>query len=378
MRTGRAIREPDRRPARCLILSVLATAFHLAGCTEGPRSDGIDRRAPVDPLSQQQRGNAPGAASRSDPAKTVVGEHPSDPGRDRATNDQAQENLVSVRRLVYRVAFIVPQPFRGRRAVLPPLAGELMTDVSDRWIEGRFNGPAWPVPEGSAALVYRDLPGATVFDGTGQRRLGPGRLASWFEGRVDGRSRSFLSVRRDYGHNRVTTGPGELVCALLAEWSAQPRDNVMRRCVGSVLPPGFRLGPWRAELTAVVPMRAPEPEPTWNGRKRVSARPAPRKRSLMDPDEIATFLPRRRSRSGARQERDASLRFVNHTNTGVMVIVEGLPVGWVDPESEGVFGGFTRDRYRIGAVRPLGRLCLGPRTLSLPGRLVLGKPKSEP
>jgi hypothetical protein len=271
----------------------------------------------------------------------------------------------------------VPQPFRDRRAVLPPFAGELVMDVSDRWIEGRFNGPAWPVPEGSAALVYRDQPGAMVFDGAEQQLLGPGRLASWFEGRVEGRSKSFLSVRRDYGHNRTTTGPGELVCAFLAEWAAQPRDNVMHRCNGNVLPPGFRLGPWRAELTAVVPMKAPEPEPAWKARERVSAPPVPRSRSLIDPDEIATFLPLRRSRAPGAGRHDASLRFVNNTSTSVMVVVEGLPMGWVGSESEGVFGGLTPDHYRIGAVRPLGSLCHGPRTLSLPSSVVMGKPRGE-
>jgi len=275
----------------------------------------------------------------------------------------------------------VPQPFRDRRAVLPPIAGELVTDISDRSIEGRFSGPAWPVPEGSAALVLRDRPGAMVHDGTGPRLLGPGRLASWFEGRLDGRSKSFLSVRRDYGHNRTTTGPGEMLCALLAEWAAQPRDNVMRRCVGNVLPPGFRLGPWRAELTAVVPMNAPEPdEESWKPRGKQPARiQAPGNRPLMDPDEIAIFIPVRRQRSPRpARERDASLRFANNTSTSVMVIADGLPLGWVGSRSEQLFEGLTPDRYRIGAVRPLGRLCHGPRTLTLPGEIVMGKPRSDP
>jgi hypothetical protein len=366
------------------VILFLATAFYPAACAESRRSDPVELRLPPEDAGQARLDDKPALAQRDKPARSAPIKGTAAARRRPSAGDDGQQSLVPIRRLVYRATFVVPQPFRDRRSVLPPIAGELVTDISDQWIEGRFSGPAWPVPEGSAALVFRGRPGAMVYDGTGPRQLGSGRLASWFEGRLEGRSKSFLIVRREYGHNRTTTGPGDLLCALLAEWAAQPRDNVMRRCVGNVLPPGFRLGPWRAELTAVVPMSAPEPdEKSWKSRARLSAAPpppaAPGNRPIMDPDEVATFIPARRWRAARPdRERNASLRFANNTSTSVMVIADGLPLGWVGSQSELLFEGLTPDRYRIGAVRPLGRLCHGPRTLTLPGEIVMGKPKPDP
>ncbi len=365
-----------------------SAALLLTRCGETPASDadGREAMAAPPPLELTDNANKPISSDEPNPPATpaaTVTATRSEPGAKRVSEsgDVPAEPLpagqVQIRRLVYRVAFVVPQPFRDRRAVLAPVAGELVLDVSDRWVEGRFSGPAWPVPEGAIALVYRDRPGAIVYDGTGKQELGPGRLASWFEGRSTGSSKTFLSVRREYGHNRTTSGPGELVCTFLAEWSAGERDDIMRRCSGNVLPPGFRLGPWRSELTAVVPLKAPEPEAAWKQRPRGFAVAGPRNRQLMDPAEIAAFLPGRRSRARSVQRPGAQLRFANNLNTSVMVIVNGATLGWVGAGGELLFQGFVPDRYRVGAVRPLGRLCHGPRLLTLPGEIALGKARGE-
>jgi hypothetical protein len=93
---------------------------------------------------------------------------------------------------------------------------------------------------------------------------------------------------------------------------------------------------------------------------------------LIDPSEVAAFLFARRSRPRAQLKPDAGLRVTNDLNTGAMVIVNGLAMGWVGSGGELLFKGFPAGRYRIGAIRPLGRLCHGPRMMTLPGALTLG------
>jgi hypothetical protein len=293
----------------------------------------------------------------------------------------AEENTaadsIPIRRVVYRVTFRVPPAFIERKSGPAPPAGELFVDVADERLRARFSGPGWPLEEGTVIHLNRENLGIAVFDSNGRHSLGSGELASWFEGREYGRSRSSLRIRRENVRGRIAGGPGELICALLAEWTAQPRRTVMRRCEGGLLPPGFRFGPWSGELTAVVPMTVPER--TLNRGYEAAARKSEpvRNRAYLQTLELARIEPSISARKPS-QPREERTSFVNHTSTRIIVIVEGVPVAWVDAGSRGDYQGFRPGRYRVGALRPLGGLRLAPRLFDLPGTAVFGRPRQPP
>jgi hypothetical protein len=96
--------------------------------------------------------------------------------------------------------------------------------------------------------------------------------------------------------------------------------------------------------------------------------------TLMDPAEYSRLSPYRRDKNSGLNDSAGSLQFVNHTSTKVIVILEGIPVAWVDAYSEGLFSGFHPGRYRIGAVRPFGGQLFSPKTVDLPGTFAIGRP----
>lgn len=279
--------------------------------------------------------------------------------------------LETIRRVVYRVRFRTPNVFREKKSNRITPAGELYIDVAHERLRARFVGPGWPVEEGTEVRLRRDALGVYIFDRTGGRQFGPGQMASWFVGQKRGRSRSSVRVRRERTPDRE--GPGELICALLAEWTAQERESLMRRCSAGSIPPAFGFGPWRAELTASVPMeierrklRADEKEPPLTIESDDS-------RTLTDPAEYARLIPYQRYKKSDLSDTDGSLRFVNHTSTKVIVILEGIPVAWVDAYSKGHFSGFRPGRYRVGAIRPFGGQMFSPKIVDLPGEFVIGR-----
>jgi hypothetical protein len=278
---------------------------------------------------------------------------------------------VAIGRLVYRVNFYVPASFRDRRVAVRAPAGELHIDVSADRLRARFIGPGWPVPEGSQVRLRPDLPGAYLFDGNGGRSLGAGQLAAWFEGRESKKMETLVGVSRDYGPPAAKPIPAQLLCALFAEWSHQERQALAYRCDGGSLPPGFRVGPWSGELTAVVPMelprralRADEADP-----------PAPivdhGGRVLLEPAALAR-MPASRVLPG---EGPVELSIDNRTNTRAIVIAQGVPIAWVDADRSLTIPGFNPGFYSIGAIRPLGILRMTPKLTRVPGQLVIGRPR---
>jgi len=284
---------------------------------------------------------------------------------------EATDELVFAGRLVYRVSFTVPPAFRDHRAVVQAPAGELHVDVSMSRLRARFVGPGWPVDEGAEIRLRADLLGGYVFDGQGGRSLGAGQLASWFEGREGGDSHTSVGVRREYGPEPERPVPGELVCALLAEWGRQKRANLAHLCSAGLLPPGFRVGPWNGELTAIVPMELPrralradqgDPPP------KIPARDA---RALLEPAVIARLVPSRPIDEPA----PAALVVENRTDTRAIVLAQGVAVGWVGAGRSLRIDGFAPGFYRIGAIRPLGVLRMPPRLVRVPSTLVIGMPE---
>ncbi|MDH5673599.1 MAG: hypothetical protein OEZ06_15700 [Myxococcales bacterium] len=287
-------------------------------------------------------------------------------------DSEDSDDLVAARRLVYRVSFIVPPGFRSRKALsVSPPAGELHVDLSIDRLRARFVGSGWPVDEGAQVRLRRDVSGVYLFDGLGGRSLGPGQLAAWFAGNESGRSQSRVRVRREFGARAKANqeGPAELMCALLAEWTNQSRDNLSRRCSGGSLPPGFRFGPWGAELTAVVPLELPR----YALRADEVDAPAPIEHRTAHAMLDTSAMARIERRPGPRpQGSDGTLHVVNNAITRAIVLVEGVPVGWVDGATQTRFEGLRPGTYEMGALRSFGLLRSPPRMVEVPGRLRLG------
>jgi hypothetical protein len=281
---------------------------------------------------------------------------------------------VIARRYVYGVRMAVPAGLgSGGEGVTVPSA-ELYVDVSHERLRARFVGRGWPVAAGSEVRLRRDRPGVYVFDGVGGRPLAPGELASWFEGGRVSRRGPPLRVIPNWGLPRRQRQPapndeeepGELMCALLAEWSGEPWDNAMRRCEHGA-PHLFRIGFWRAEQTAGVPvelvrsaMRADEQHPPG----RIPDEPS---RAFLEPEALSR-LPA--STATAEPDPDApaeGLRVRNESATRAIVAVDGVAIGWVDAGAEGWFVGLRPGNHAVGAIRPLGAVVQRGRPVQVPG-----------
>lgn len=326
-----------------------------------------DERAPswaTEAGKSLAKGMQLGAADRVQPA----------PAPDRAYESNEP---VAVRRVVYRFAIDLPAVLREPHPPLLPSRGELQIDVTDDRLRARFLGSTWPVDEGSELRMRVDVPGVYLFDGQGGRPLPKNHLASWFLGdEIPPFRRTPLTIRRDPGPS--VEGPAELVCALLAEWTASPHEDTARQCSGGALPLGFRFGIWAADLTAIVPMSLPR------SALRADAGNPPRtlvsahQRSLLDAHEISKLAP-----LPARKNPDLPpppsgppgsgvLRVSNPGATRALVVVAGVPIGWLQPGAAGEFGGFNPGYYRLAWIRPYGDYRALPAPFAIPGELALG------
>ncbi len=290
-------------------------------------------------------------------------------------SDEAVEAL----RFVYRVRLEIPgtlAPDARREAsdVATP-AAEIFVDVNAERLRARFVGPGWPVEAGSEVRLRGDSPGAYVFDRDGGRPLVPGELAAWFEG-GEPRAGPQLVVRRDPLF-RSTSGPapGELVCALLAEWAGEPRESVMRRC-STGAPLTFRIGFWRGERTAEVPVEIPRRDLRCDHHGAVAPIARGSSRAFLEPSALAR-LPTRVPRTieavgdGLEPAPAEGLELVNEGDTRVIVIVDGVAIGWVDGLATGRFVGLAPGFHEIAAMRGLGAVVMRPRDVRVPGRTIL-------
>lgn len=339
----------------------------LLGCEETPPAPPPPPREipPAPPPVPPEKVYAPVDTSpegpRRSPVRVVAAFEP-----DRS---YASEEMVEARRLVYRVRLRIPRSLGdGNPAVARP-AAELHIDVSNDRLRARFVGAGWPVPEGSEIRIRRDELGAYVFDGDGGRPLGPGQMAHWFEG---GRLRGTPSWRIAPPPSDEQTGPGDLICRLVAEWTGEGPSNVARRCGEGGSTPSFRVGLWRANRTADVGIRVPrhalradhEAPPTGIERQH--------SRALLTESSMSQ-LERNRGPRGepAEDAPEAGLTVVNRGWTRMIITLGGTPVGWLDAGEEAHFDGMERGVYGLGALRPFGRLAAGKRAFVIPGRAVL-------
>ncbi|RLB54168.1 MAG: hypothetical protein DRJ42_09955 [Deltaproteobacteria bacterium] len=279
--------------------------------------------------------------------------------------------------LVYRVTFRIPQVLGDPPDTLPRPTAELHIDVSEDRLHARFAGPGWPVDPGSVVRIRRDLGGAYVFDGQGGRHVGAGMLASWFQGGSLGRGQPAVGVRRASGSG--SGAPGELICALLAEWSSRSRSELERRCGEGGAPLIFRVGAWRGQRTAEVLAQVPRSTLRADHESPPETIASSTSRPFMEESVLARVpLARRVRRGEVLPPPTGSVRVQNDGPTRIVVTVGGMPLGWVDRGAIGTFGGLVPGEHVVGAMRPLGGLALSPHRRDVPLELRIRPPRPRP
>ena len=279
---------------------------------------------------------------------------------------------VEARRIVYRVLLHVPRSLGDAPPTVPAPAAELHVDVSADRLRARFVGAGWPVEAGSEVRLRGDRPGVYVFDARGGRPLAPGQMAEWFQGGPPGRDPPAVRVRPPPPHEDV--GQGALICALLAEWSGQEREALVRRCGERGPPAMFRLGPWFGERTADVPLELPRSSVRADHESPPRPLAASSSRAFVEPSLLSRLEPKRARRDREATDEDApseGLQVRNTSTTRVVITGQGIPIGWVDPETEALFVGLREGQHLIAALRPLGQLALHPRGVSVPATVTI-------
>ncbi len=360
-----------------------ALSVGAGGCAERPRpldevyedesthAEVLVEQTPPDP------DDPPPAISNAPAQSPDVGERDLEPPpvvpASHGDDDYANEQLVNARRYVYRVRMIVPSGLGTGRIPVAVPAAELHVDISHERVRARFIGTGWPVTPNSEVRLRRDRPGVYLFDGEGGRPLEPGQLATWFEGGPISRRGPPLHIFSRYGFPRRARppddveNPGELMCALLAELAGEQRDSLNRRCeLGA--PRLFRLGFWRAEQTAGVPIQMPR------SALRADERDAPRplrhavSRWWIEREALARLdggrAPTDEPADGAPLE---GLRIDNESADRAIIAINGIAVGWVDRGERGLIEGLRPGTYEVGSIRPHGAVIQRGRPVRVPG-----------
>jgi hypothetical protein len=282
--------------------------------------------------------------------------------------------LTPARRLVYRVTFAAPGVLSAGPRSAPRTVAELYVDVSGDRLRARFKGPGWPVPDGSEVRLDHHE-GAYAFDDRGGRPFAAGQLARWFfGGEVADRFLPPAGVVPAATQERV--GPGALVCALVSEWAGQPRLGLARRCAHEGAPLRFRVGPWRAERTADVPIEVPRAD-LRSDHLNPPKIPAPTGETAIASDtalDRVLLSPRLRARSAAQAPpppvRHGSLAVQNRTEARTLITVHGVPVQWFDAGESGNVS-LPEGRFVVGAMRAFGNPVRPPRPTTVPGEFIL-------
>jgi hypothetical protein len=290
---------------------------------------------------------------------------------------------VSVRRLVYRATIELPQGLRVAHSPVLPSPSELHLDVGIDRLRGRFVGPSWPVDDGSEVRLRADVPGVYMFDGAGGRPLAPGHLASWFNG-DEGEQFARQPVRLRAEPGPSAEGPSELVCALIAEWTAQPRQALENSCAGGVLMQKFQFGIWSFDLTAIVPMTVPRSQIRADAVSLPRPLAGARGRNLLETRDIERLAPISQRQAGnntgstglapidAGPPGSGVLRAENRGQTRMLVVVQGVPLAWLQPRAAMEFSGFTPGYYRVSGLRPYAQTAFAPAPMVIPGELLVG------
>lgn len=355
-----------RRPADPGALCGLALAMQaLAGC---PGEPGEPPEPPALPFLEEPGDDAESAVDRvyapatgpeplsAPPPSVLPAAVPDDAW--------AEGPPVPARRIVYRVELQVPVGLGTPPPSVPTPLAELRVDVADDRLRARFVGPGWPVPPGSEVRLRRDRPGVYLFDGEGGRPLRPTELADWFQGGTRRGYRPFVRLRR--AGDQPLDGPGELVCAFLAELGAQrSRDPLVQRCGRHGAPSRFRLGTWAAVRTADVPLDLPRADLRADEVDPPRGIPDLRHAAILPPTALRGLRGR-----GFQPDGD-TLRIRNRGRSRFVATVDGAPVLWVDAGEESTVSGLDPGVHLVGGLRPLGNLAMPARELRVPTTLTV-------
>ncbi len=355
------------RASWCIAFALLGACDCEPEPQRAPARDPGPAQADEPARGEPPRAIAPARPTPPAPAQRVVAALEAD-------DSFGSSEPVEARRLVYRVELRVPRSLGDAPATVRPPAAELHVDVSADRLRARFAGAGWPVEAGAEIRLRGDERGVYVFDPSGGRPLAPGQMAEWFQGGPPGRDPAIVRVRPP--PPQENTGSGELVCALLAEWSGQPWEALARRCADRGPPAQFRVGPWWAERTADVPVELPR------SALRADHEGPPRpvvdsdSRAFMEPALLGRLEPSRRRRGpGAEDDLEPppaeGLAVHNTSPTRVVVTASGVPIGWVDAGAAAIFVGLRDGQHVIAAIRPLGQLAGRPRGVQIPATVTV-------
>ena len=302
----------------------------------------------------------------------------------------------TARRLVYRLDLHIPTGFGAGQPSIARPSAELTVDLTRDRLRARFDGDGCALAPGTEVRLRGDQRGTYVFDADGGRPLPPGRLAGFFEG-GDALLRQPPPLRIEPAEVGEGEGPGTLLCALLAEWSGVDRDELAHRCGSAGSPVRFRVGPWYAERTADVgievavnSLRADHVDPPTGAIAPNRGRPTFEVGSWLrrptGPPSLAAAAgpsggsataagdgpqpgpdPPIPSGRGTDLQDEPVLVVTNASSTRMAIVASGVPVAWLESGETGYFVAPAAASYRIGALRPLGRIALWSRNVTVPG-----------
>lgn len=377
--------DPARRPVLTHPLAglSLASLLALAACDEpAPRRDPAlrsERHVQVEELPDSLEGEEELPPPIADPLPPSPDDATERAVLPAAALDSAYDSdeTVEVRRFVYRVQVDVPSVLGEPRGEVETAAAELFIEVGGERVRVDFSGPGWPVL--GEVRLRGDSPGAYVFDARGGRPLVPGELASWFEGGPP-RAGPILMVRRDPAiRGGADPGPGMLICALLSEWAGESRESVMRRCAAGA-PLSFRVGYWRGERMADLAVEVARRELRADQESPPPAIAYASSGTFLEPVALGRLSPRALRPGDAPPEPtetppEEGLDVVNESDARILVVADGVAIGWVDAGATGHFSGLAIGVHDIAAMRPLGAVVMRPREVTIPGRTVLHAPR---
>lgn len=281
---------------------------------------------------------------------------------------------VRVRRIIYQVNPVVTWALGyGNTELLAP-TGEIVLDISGSRLRARFQGTGLAADDGSEIRLRADEHGTYVFDGRGGRSVGTGQLAAWYQDGPGARGVEF-KLRQAVPDDAHTI---ELVCRFFGEWAGASIASVRRACGSLGLPTKFRFGPYRIDRTAETvvylpetALRSDEREPP-RGLRHESVVQFFEPRALARLAPTIDDVPERRLRPGeVRPTVDEGMTVENRTGARVLVTIDGVALGWLDPSETTHFSGMPPGGYWVGAMFPLGGIASRRRAHRLPAYVVL-------
>lgn len=307
-----------------------------------------------------------GACGRTEAESPELPPAPSSPAADPVDEEEPPPPApVPVERILYRVRMSLP-PWYGRNPV--SVFAELRMDVGENALRVRFEGDRWPLRPGAEVRycdgeIYGSEPNAHL-DATGVSR--------WFSGGVAGSAPLRIPVEGRPDRRDPAPPPDSLVCTFLADWAGEPRGR--HRCARP--PERFSIGRFRADQTARVRLRLP---PDWHA---CPSDAAALEATGGDENEAGAFLSaeelsRIAGNVPSEPRTSAGLSVHNPSDSRVVIVIEGSPIGWVGVGSERTFEGLTPGRYTVAAIRPMGDVLARPRSRPIPGAVVFPPPASS-